>query len=84
MPESASLQLKQTTTSVLFQPKPFAAGVWQPLIVGLTLSILTSMRVRLLDVAGLVDRPEGDLVLAVQAVAERVACTSCAAPPSTL
>ena len=43
MPESASSQSKATTTSLLFQPKPFAAGVREPSIVGLTRSTLTSI-----------------------------------------
>src|SRR4051812_3925543 len=42
-PESASLQANDTTTSLLFQPKLFAAGVREPSIVGATRSILTSI-----------------------------------------
>src|SRR5688572_8198462 len=38
--ERSSLQLKVTITSVLFQPKPFAAGRREPEIVGFTLSML--------------------------------------------
>ena len=41
-PVTASAQAKDTTTSLLFQPKLFAAGNREPSIVGLTLSIRTS------------------------------------------
>src|SRR5204863_253813 len=41
-PDSASEQVKLTTTSVLFQPSAFAAGVREPAIVGGVLSSLTT------------------------------------------
>src|SRR5438045_358702 len=41
MPETASLQVKVTVTSVLFQPAPLAAGVRLPPIAGAVVSMLT-------------------------------------------
>lgn len=42
MPESASVQVKPTVTSVLFQPNALGAGALVPLMAGLVLSSFTS------------------------------------------
>lgn len=60
-PESASLQLKLTVTSVLFQPKPFAAGDGVPVTVGGVLSILMSVIVAVAELPALSEQvPDAD------------------------
>ena len=83
MPESASSQSNDTTTSLLFQPKPFAAGVREPSIVGLTRSILTSIECAFSTLPAL-STDQNEIVCLPFRPWLNVPVYSCAAPPSTL
>ena len=83
MPESASVHANDTTTSLLFQPKPFAAGVREPSIVGLTRSILTSIEFAFSALPALSTDQNEILCLPFRPWLN-VSVYSCASPPSTL